>query len=160
MEQLIVVILAIIYAIATSGKKKRPSAPPMPPRRQDLPAEQPRGETSVDFDIPPILGAPERKDTDAQNSDIDLKDVFGEIWGRLNIPSQDTEREVEVEETADNVPLIDEEPATPTEVKQPKPTADTNIFALPEKITADKVAQGVVWAEILGRPKAFRHRGR
>ena len=158
-----VIILFAIMAILSDklGKKPPKRMPPFPPRDVDrtLPPPMPepwgkaeRGEKNVPFEIPDIKGAPLPQGmTDEGGIYREPGTKMQEMADKARAAAYEAQRRAE--ETAIRA---EEEAAYAQQAGLAKKKNARRAAVLP-RFTPDQVQQAVVMAEILGRPKAYRH---
>lgn len=147
MEYLIVIAVAVAIAVfddRVRGKKKVP--PPTVP--QDIPRPRKRVEQNTTFEIPPMRGVP---------SDVQVT-VDSEVLRAQELRSkwEETRREAQRAKRArERVKRLaaEEAQASPAVVPQ---TAVRRPSVLLPQLTTDTMAQAIVLAEVLGKPRALR----
>lgn len=145
MEYLIVIAVAVAIAVfddRVRGKKKVP--PPTVP--QDIPRPRKRAEQNATFEIPPMRGLP----SDVQvvtDAEVLRAQELRSKWEEARREAQRAKRARERAER-----LAAEEAQAAAVVPQ---TAVRKQVLLPQ-LTADTMAQAIVLAEVLGRPRALR----
>lgn len=170
-SSVLAIILFAIMAILSDklGKKKPPKKmPPFPPRDVDrtLPPPMPepwgkaeRGEKNVPFEIPDIKGAPLPQGmTDEggiyREPGTKMQDMLEayreEMADKARTAAYEAKRQEEEAAIRAEEEAIYEKQAG---LKKSRPSENI----LP-RFTKEQVQQSIVMAEILGKPKAYRHR--
>lgn len=167
-----VIVLFAIMAILSDklGKKKPPKRmPPFPPRDVDrtLPPPMPepwgkaeRGEKNVPFEIPDIKGAPLPQGmTDEggiyREPGTKMQDLL-EAY-REEMADKARAAAYEAQRRAEEAAIRAEEEAVYAQQAGLAKKKTARRAAILPQFTPDQVQQAVVMAEILGRPKAYRH---
>ena len=147
MEYLIVIAVAVAIAVfddRVRGKKKVP--PPTVP--QDIPRPRKRAEQNTTFEIPPMRGVP---------SDVQVT-VDAEVLRAQELRSkwEEARREAQRARRArERAERLAEEEAQAAAAVVPQTAVRTPSVLLPQ-LTADTMAQAIVLAEVLGKPRALR----
>ena len=142
MTYLILIVIAVAVALLDDrvrGKKKVP--PPTVP--QDIPRPKKRAEQNATFDIPPMRGA-EEDGLHAQELRTKWEDARKE--------AKRAKRAREREERAARLAAEEVEAALSA---APRAAGRRTAAVLPQ-LTPDAMKQAVVFAEILGKPRALR----
>ena len=131
MDTLIAIVLFILFTVLSRGKEER---------RQQPPSWD--GGSSSDFEIPPIIRAPS-KDAEGTESVETLDDEIENLESILR------------DFSPQNISAHDfSQPDASTHPVDEKPSVSTKTDVL----TPNAALYGVVYAEILGKPKAYRRR--
>ena len=147
MEYLIVIAVAVAIAVfddRVRGEKKVP--PPTVP--QDIPRPRKRVERNEKFEIPPLRGVP----SDVQvtiNAEVLRAQELRSKWEEARREAQRAKR---ARERAERL-AAEEAQAAAAVVPQ---TAGRTPSVLLPQLTADTMAQAIVLAEVLGKPRALR----
>ena len=147
MEYLIVIAVAVAIAVfddRVRGKKKVP--PPTVP--QDIPRPRKRVERNEKFEIPPMRGVP----SDVQvtiDADVLRAQELRSKWEEARREAQRAKR---ARERAERIAA---EEAQAAAAVVPQTAGRTSSVLLPQ-LTADTMAQAIVLAEVLGKPRALR----
>ena len=147
MEYLIVIAVAVAIAVfddRVRGKKKVP--PPTVP--QDIPRPRKRVERNEKFEIPPLRGVP----SDMQVT-IDAEVLRAqELRSKWEEARREAQRAKRARERAERIAA---EEAQAVAAVVPQTVGRTPSVLLPQ-LTADTMAQAIVLAEVLGKPRALR----
>ena len=166
-----VIVLFAIMAILSDklGKKKPPKKmPPFPPRDVDrtLPPPMPepwgkaeRGEKNVPFEIPDIKGAPLPQGmTDEggiyREPGTKMQDMLEAYREEMADKARAAAYEAKRQEEEAAI-RAEEEAVYEQQAGLKKSALSENILP---RFTKEQVQQSIVMAEILGKPKAYRHR--
>ena len=147
MEYLIVIAVAVAIAVfddRVRGKKKVP--PPTVP--QDIPRPRKRVERNEKFEIPPLRGVP---------SDVQVT-IDAEVLRAQELRSkwEEARREAQrAKRTRERAERLAAEAAPVGAAVVPQTVGRTPSVLLPQ-LTADTMAQAIVLAEVLGKPRALR----
>lgn len=171
-SSVLAIILFALMAILSDklGKKKPPKkTPPIPPRDADrtLPPPMPapwgkaeHGERNVPFEIPDIKGAPLPQGTTDEGRvyrepGTKMQDMFEayreEMADKARAAAYEEQRRAE-----EAAIRAEEEAAYAQQAGLAKKRTARRTAILPQ-FTQDQVQQAIVMAEILGKPKAYRH---
>ncbi|WP_315444207.1 hypothetical protein [uncultured Selenomonas sp.] len=148
MTYLILIVIAVAVALLDDrvrGKKKVP--PPTVP--QDIPRPKKRAEQNATFDIPPMRGVPVDVQISVEEEVLHAQELRTK-WEDARKEAQRAKRAREREERAAR--LAAEEAALSA---APRAAGRRTAAVLPQ-LTPDAMKQAVVFAEILGKPRALR----
>ena len=146
MTYLILIVIAVAVALLDDrvrGKKKVP--PPTVP--QDIPRPKKRAEQNATFDIPPMRGVPVDVQIAAEEDVLHAQELRTK-WEE----AQRAKRAREREERAARLAAEEAEAALSA---APRAAGRRTAAVLPQ-LTPDAMKQAVVFAEILGKPRALR----
>lgn len=149
MEYLIVIAVAVAIAVfddRVRGKKKVP--PPTVP--QDIPRPKKRTAQNATFEIPPLRGIPSDVQVTVDAEVLRAQELRSK-WEEAHKEAQRVKRAREREERAARF-AAEEVQTARTSVH----TATRTPSPLLPQLTADTMAQAVVLAEVLGKPRALR----
>lgn len=149
MEYLIVIAVAVAIAVfddRVRGKKKVP--PPTVP--QDIPRPKKRTAQNATFEIPPLRGIPSDVQVTVDAEVLRAQELRSK-WEEARKEAQRVKRAREREERAARFAAEEVQTA-----RTPAHTATRTPSPLLSQLTADTMAQAVVLAEVLGKPRALR----
>lgn len=168
----VIILFAVMAILSDKLGKKKPSKkmpPPFPPRGADrtLPPPMPepwgkaeRGEKNVPFEIPDIKGAP------LPQGMTDEGGIYREPGTKMQDMLEAYREEMadkaraaayEVQRRAEEAAIRAEEEAVYAQQAGLAKKKNARRAAVLPRFTPDQIQQAVVMAEILGRPKAYRH---
>jgi len=150
MTYLILIVIAVAVALLDDrvrGKKKVP--PPTVP--QDIPRPKKRAEQNATFDIPPMRGVPVDVQIAAEEDVLHAQELRTK-WEDARKEAQHAKRAREREERAARLAAEEAEAALSA---APRAAGRRTAAVLPQ-LTPDAMKQAVVFAEILGKPRALR----
>ena len=147
MEYLIVIAVAVAIAVFDDRVRGRKKVPP-PTVPQDIPRPRKRVEQNTTFEIPPMRGIP---------ADVKIT-VDAEVLRAQELRSkwEEARREAQRAKRArERAERLAAEAAPVGAAVVPQTAGRTPSVLLPQ-LTADTMAQAIVLAEVLGKPRALR----